>query len=235
MTQNLLTTFNDRKVKEVFGSHKLSRTNDDVKQIYVRHQNVPYLPLNLGEFFPNLEILYVTKSNVQHLITGDLDGLEDLKTFDVSHNPVEFVNKDFFKGQNKLERISFYDCHVKKVENGAFAELKSLGYLYFDQNPCIDIRFDGQNSYESPEIEEVVANIYDKCTGLNHTLRTTTACHSIRNEELILESTTEMWHKVLMIFLVITLFLNVIFGFLFVRIYRRNFSGNWVEMKNVLI
>ncbi|KAL7030079.1 hypothetical protein ACKWTF_006507 [Chironomus riparius] len=252
IVQNLHTTLNDRSVTEIVGTHKYGKSNDDVKQVFVKFQNVPYLPLNLGKFFQNLETLYVMKSNVQHLMNGDLDGLNKLKTFDVSHNPVEQIGEEFFKGQKTIERISFYDCHIKKVNRGALDDLTNLNSLFFDQNPCIDTRYDGDSSYGSMRdgiIEEVTADIYDKCHGMDHSLRTnqTELCHEIKNvnenltnDKLIskndkVQESSSNWSTVLTILLVFTMLLNIIFSIVLVRIVRNNFNGSWHEMKNVLV
>lgn len=84
----LKTSLNDRTVASINGQHVSGMTNDDVKKIFIKKQSCPYLPLNFGAHFTNLETLYVMNSNVQHLLDGDLAGLKKLKVFDVSHNPV---------------------------------------------------------------------------------------------------------------------------------------------------
>jgi hypothetical protein len=252
IVKNLHTTFNDRSVTEVIGTHKYSKSNSDVKQVFIKFQNVPYLPLNLGEFFPNLETLYVTKSNVQHLINGDLDGLNKLKIFDVSHNPVEQLGEEFLKGYKTLEKISFYDCHIKKVNRGALDNLPNLKSIFFDQNPCIDLRYESDSHYGSmmdDSIEEAAADIYDKCQGMGLSLRTnqTELCHEIKNinENLTsgklvsindkVQESSSNWSTILTVLLAFTMLLNIIFSIVLVKIVRNNFNGNWQEMKNVLV
>lgn len=252
IVHNLHTTLKDRTVTEVIGDHKYGKSNDDVKQVFIKFQNVPYLPLNIGKFFPNLETFYVTKSNVQHLMNGDLDGLNKLKIFDVSHNPVEQIGEEFFNGQKTLEKISFYDCHIKKVNRGALDDFSNLKAVFFDQNPCIDIRYEGDSSYgglRDEVMQEVIADIYDKCHGMDHSLRTddTELCHEIKNinenlasdklvsaNERVQESSSN-WPIILTILLVFTMLLNILFSIVLVRIVRNNFNGSWHEMKNVLV
>lgn len=242
VVNNFHNSLNDRKVTEITGNHESGKSNSDVKQIFFKHQNTPYFPLGLGNFFPNVEIFYIMKSNLQYLMNGDLDGLDNLKIFDVSHNPVEYLTKNFFAGKSTIRKISFYDCHLKKVEDGAFEGLTGLKAFFFDQNPCIDIRFDGDNFYDSrsDKAEEYIYDIYDKCKGLNHSMRSnlTEICHATNIEKHILENdehSSSMWSTLSIILLAFTMLLNIIFAFLLVKILRNNFGGNWHEMKSVLI
>lgn len=128
---------------EVRGSHEPGMTNADVKKVLIVDQFCPYLPINLGSHFKNLEVLYVMKSNVTHLTNDDLTGLK-LKIFDVSYNPIKRLHKDYFKGQNSIEIISFYDCKLNYVEKGVLDPLVSLKEGHFQFNECVDYRGDDE-------------------------------------------------------------------------------------------
>ena len=81
------------------------------EKLLVEKQNCPYLPLDVSKFFVNLETFFFMKSNVQHLFNGDLDGLNKLVIFNVSHNPIKVLGPNFFDGHETIEIISFYDCN----------------------------------------------------------------------------------------------------------------------------
>ena len=142
VVNDLTTKFNDRLVTKVFGTHLEDRTNDDVVKVLIEHQNCPYLPLNLGVHFKNLDTLYVMKSKVTHLTDDDLTGLTKLKIFDVSYNPINRLRRDFFKGHESIEIISFYDCDLEYIEEGALDPLVNLKEGHFQFNECIDFRGD---------------------------------------------------------------------------------------------
>lgn len=142
IVQNLTTSLNDRTITEVRGTHLDGKTNDDVFKVLINHQFTPYLPHNLGAHFKNLEILYVMKSNLSHLTHGDLDGLTKLRIFDVSYNPVKRLHRDYFKGHESIEIISFYDCQLNFIEKGALEWLVNLQEGHFQYNECIDYRGD---------------------------------------------------------------------------------------------
>jgi hypothetical protein len=73
------------------------------------------------------------------LLAGDLDGLK-LEQFDVSHNPIEHLGPDFFRGQDQMRAISFYSCHLKVIHPDALNPLVKLREASFELNRCIDAR-----------------------------------------------------------------------------------------------
>lgn len=135
--QNLQTSKNDRTVTDVKGIHIEGKTNDDVKEFYVRKGNCPFLPHNLGEFFKNLEVFYVEKSGVKLLTRQDLSGLNKLKVFDVSNNPIERLEKKFFLGHSSIENISFYNCELLYIDANVLDPLTNLQRAHFEDNYCI--------------------------------------------------------------------------------------------------
>jgi hypothetical protein len=170
--KNFRTILNDRTVTEVKGQHMLNRTNDDVKKLYIFKQSCPYLPLNVSSFFKNIDIYYVKKSNVQHVLAGDLDGFTTIRIFDVSHNPIERIKADFFNGQTSIEIVAFYECHLKIIDPKALDPLINLKEGHFDYNICINFRSRSSTYLESDEIETSIellkSKIYENCQSHSH-------------------------------------------------------------------
>lgn len=148
VVDNLKTSLRFRTVTEVLGEHQPGKSNSDVEKVMISHQNCPYLPIDLGKYFKNLEVLYVMRSNVEHLTTDDLIGLDKLKIFDVSYNPITQITKDYFKGHETLEIISFYDCKLEFVERGALDPLVNLKEGHFEGNICVRYRGDDESKIE---------------------------------------------------------------------------------------
>lgn len=142
------------------GEHLVGKGNDDVLKVFIEYQYCPYLPINLGAHFKNLEILYIMKSTVSHLTHEDLNGLTKLRIFDVSHNPVKRLHKNYFKGHSSLEIISFYDCRLSFIEKGALEPLVNLKEGHFQFNVCIDYRGE-EVSMLADMMEEIKANCED--------------------------------------------------------------------------
>ena len=145
VAQNLKTSLSERTVTEIKGTHAEGKTSDDVEKVLIEGQTCPYLPINLGTHFKNLEVLYVMKSGVQHLTNVDLHGLTKLKTFDVSYNPITRLHKDFFVGHSNIEVVSFYQCELTFVEKGTLDPLTNLKEGHFQFNACVDYRGDDQS------------------------------------------------------------------------------------------
>lgn len=236
--QNLMTSFENRTVTEIRGNHSnVVKTNDDVKMVFTEFGNSPYLPLNLGKFFPNLKVLYIRKSNVQHLMTGDLQGLDNLKIFDVSHNPVEQIGEDFFVGHEKLQKISFYDCHIKKINRGSLDMLTTLEAIFFDMNPCVDERFETYGSYRG--LNEFVENLYDKCHGSDYVLKSNETINcaqvTVKNITRAIENIQPTSNTIYVIMLAITVIVNIVLGVMLFRVLRNRLNGNWNELGTVLL
>jgi len=167
--ENLTTSWNDRNVTEISGKHLPGMDNKDVKFLSIFHQNCHFIPRNLDRFFPNLEDLTIRKSNIQFLLTGDLDGLNKLKTFDVASNPIDHVGEDFFSGHSSITSISFHYCNIKKVDFGAFNDLKNLSNIDFEFNECIDTT---QNFNKNNPATNFFTQVYSRCHGKGNTIKT---------------------------------------------------------------
>jgi hypothetical protein len=167
--ENLTTTLNDRYVTEISGNHLPGMNNKDVRFLSIFHQNCHFIPKDIDKFFPNLEDLTIRKSNVQFLMTGDLDGLNKLKTFDVASNPIDHIGQDFFSGHSSITSISFESCHIKKVDFGAFNDLKNLSSMNFEYNECIDMTKDFNKRNPA---DYFFNQVYERCHGRGNTIKT---------------------------------------------------------------
>lgn len=142
VVHDLNTSFNDRFVTKVLGTHIEGKTDDDVAKVMIEHQYCPYLPTNLGTHFKNIDTLYAMRSKVTHLTNNDLTGLTKLRIFDVSYNPIKRLYRDYFKGHESVEIISFYDCALNYIQEGALDPLLNLKEAHFQYNECVDFRGD---------------------------------------------------------------------------------------------
>jgi hypothetical protein len=221
VVKNFHTTSSDRIVTNIEGKHKPGKSNDDVKKIYFKFQNCPYFPRNIGAHFKNLEIYYIMKSNLQHLLPGDLDGLDKLKNLDVSHNPIEEVKKDVFKNHDTLESVSFFDCHIKKVEKDTFDLMKNLKKAVFKYNDCLDDTYNSQ--------EALIAEVYDKCDGKGYYVKKHWHCNDDESQN---NNTFIIIGTVFITFLLVTI---IALCLVMLRIYQTYFRSNWHEMKSTLI
>lgn len=235
VAQHFRTTLNNRNVTGVKGTHILDMTNDDVKEFYMEKQACPYLPLNLGAFFENLEIFYAKRSNVQHILVGDLNGLTKLRVFDASHNPIEYLDKDFFKNYGTIEKISFYDCHLRIIDSQALDPLVKLNEAYFQLNVCINRETDKAHS-----IRSLKAAIRRQCQSSrnqdeilnqsNETLICSRAYDEIQTTEKLLPFVRKNAYIIISILTILLFVITVAL----VRIVKNTLGNNWRQLGNVL-
>lgn len=230
IVNNLHTSHENRRITEVIGAHEGNNTNKDVKKIFIKFQNCPYLPLNLGEHFPNLEIFYTLLSNVQHILPGDLDGLNNLKKFDVSHNPVEEIPADFFNGHEAIETISFFDCHLKKVAKASLDVLQNIQTVSFSYNFCVDMTFQSEvAAFDFVTAQTFFADVYDKCNGHGYVVKS--------HKPVVCESVEKFptSAKLGIAMMVILILVTAILGAALICIYSKNFQKNWHELQFPII
>lgn len=163
---------------------------------------------------------------------GDLDGLNKLDAFDVSHNPIEEITKDFFVGHETITKISFFDCHMKKVEKGALEPLYNLKHAIFNYNDCINAQEKNKNG-----IPSFAANLYDKCDGKGHYIKQhkDDQCIQRPSKEFIHRSSGNVTTFMAIILIIFLLLVIIILCVTLLKIYQNYFRSNWHEMKNSLI
>jgi len=226
--KDFVTTFDDRVITGVIRNY-----NDvDIHQLLISYSHMPYLPLNISENFPKINYLKIHKSNVQHLLTGDLSGLYKLKTLDLSNNAIEQIGDDFFKDLSSLEIINFDDNHLKKISPNALDPLVNLISASFEYNQCISIKTTQSFSYYriGVSISEFKRSVIEKCSNTNHTLKASyqETCDESPSELKVSGSS----HNILVIIGVI--FLSTITGVLsamLIYMQRKVSSGTWRELR----
>lgn len=177
IAKNLETTVENRTITEVKGEHVEGKTNDDVRKFLVEHGKCPILPLNVGNFFKSLEVYYVMKSAVKTLTNEDLKGLDKLRIFDVSYNPIERIERGFFNGKSSIKIISFFECALKFVDSYALDPLINLEAGHFEYNHCVDFR--GDHKHLLPILKRHLKN----CNGTGNKIDLRTPSDSDSEEE----------------------------------------------------
>lgn len=115
--------------------------------------------MNLSEHFPDLKKLKISNTNLRFLVAGDLDGLK-LKEFDASWNPIEEIVPNFFKGQDKLQIISFFYCHLMVIDPNVLQPLTNLEFADFKDNICTSFEIYGSKVDSN---DAIAAELNDKC------------------------------------------------------------------------
>ncbi|KAG5683944.1 hypothetical protein PVAND_013200 [Polypedilum vanderplanki] len=228
--KNFQTTFNDRNVTCINGTHQRGYTNDDVIQVDIEYQNCPFLPLNLNNVFPNLKNLMISKSNVQHLLSGDLHGLQHLQYLVLSNNPIDQIGHDFFLRMSNLISIVIENCHLKKIDPETFDFLPNLQLVSLSANECIDNYFVRQNINGFPR-NKLKASIVSQCQRNEENLKPKTLKNCKRKAQTADSLILDYFAIIIIAFLLIV---TIVLIFFFLWTYKKKFHGNWSQMKRYL-
>jgi hypothetical protein len=177
--RNLQTSYSNRSVSGVSGRHLMGMADEDVGNLFIRMQNCPFLPLNLGDHFPHLLYLGVLKSNVQHLLSGDLDGLDELQHLDLTNNPIEQIGHDFFKDVTKIKFMNFENCHLKRIDATAFDHLTNLVSASFMHNECISFEVHSVSA-----LSVIKRQVEEKCQRSDENLKPIGGKKCIENDRI---------------------------------------------------
>jgi hypothetical protein len=206
--EHLLSTFADNHIQNLIGIHDKTYNDKSTKIFYAEHQNCILLPRNLSHFFPHLQHIFVIKSNLQHLMTGDLDGLDNLKELDVSHNPIRHIGHDFFIGHSSILHFRCIECHVNKIDPDAFSPLINVREISLNLNDCIDIKL---HRFNTKSFNKSIERVYKKCNERNnhHHVCTTS----------ISERKSGQASVILIFFTTLSAFLTIFLTLLLVRVH----------------
>lgn len=137
--------------------------NRDVKYVSFRFSWLYYLPEEILEKFPAIEMLGISNSQITHLesreffrhfspiqklritntkitnFTSDtLKFLQNLKWIHLINLNIEHLANDLFINNHKLEYIDLYYNNIKWIDQNVFRELKFLKEIDLRKNWCID-------------------------------------------------------------------------------------------------
>lgn len=219
IAQNLTTSFEDRSITKVIGDHTIGKFSSNVTDLTIHMQNTPFLPLNLGAHFPNLRVYRIHKSNVQHLMTGDLNGLKKLKVFSVSKNPIKQLGHEFFNEMSQLKLVDFEHCHLKRIDAEAFDKLINLVALDLTYNDCIDV----SSHFEFLGIKKLIKT---SCQGEHAPIDNDSAigCEGFSEER------TSFVDVFLTFMIVILLLIAISLAYAVIKIHRGIRQNSWNEM-----
>ena len=84
-------------ISSVSGDHITNKTNADDKAVDFSGQKTYFLVQNLVDFFPNMEELYVFRSDLKKLSRSDFTNYKNFKAVSLSRNHLSTVPYDTFE------------------------------------------------------------------------------------------------------------------------------------------
>jgi Leucine-rich repeat (LRR) protein len=149
-------------VTEVNLTHEDGKNNEDVKDFSSFDENVKYFPLNLGNFFNNLESVKITRGGLKEISGEDLKQFgEKLKKISLETNEIQKVEKILFENNKNLEIILLGENKIKIIEKEAFGGLEKLTKLSLEDNPCTSDSDRAMSDREA--VEYLISEVEKKC------------------------------------------------------------------------
>jgi hypothetical protein len=137
--ENSLTVHSpNQRIEAVSGMHFVNMSNDDVTGVRVSEKSVHFLPRGLEEFFANLELIYVGKSELREIHAGDLRPFSKLRNLDLGYNRLEIIERNLFEHNERLEVVVLRGNPLKHVHPTVFDNILRLKYLTV--SGCVDER-----------------------------------------------------------------------------------------------
>lgn len=124
-------------VKSVEGTHFPGLNNFNVKMFEIEG-DLNFFPLNISNFFPNLESLSASRTKIENISRKDLQILPKLKEFIFNDNKLKFLDDThLFDDMPLLAQISFNNNPIIHVASNLFKNLRGLKFLHFYKSKCL--------------------------------------------------------------------------------------------------
>jgi Leucine-rich repeat (LRR) protein len=115
-------------------SRTKARSNNEVNVFYAYNPDVLYIPKSIGEFFPNLRFLRITKSALRYTEYRDYKNLKHLHTLDLSWNKIERVSQCAFHYLESLVKINLSGNQIQALHEKTFMNLPLLEEFFANSN-----------------------------------------------------------------------------------------------------
>lgn len=182
----------DAFVTSIQSIHSANRSNEDVEAVAVQDQTTFFLLKGLTSFFPNIDQLYVIRSELIDIIQTDLENLSNLSLISLSRNRLSIIPVNTFNELINLEYLLLSFNQLTSIPNlQTLAKLKqvhlnensitSLSSADFSNNLYLEVIQLQHNKIKfiDPNVFKFLPHLYEaslkhnKCINLNYTQNST--------------------------------------------------------------
>lgn len=146
ITQHLLGERNTEAVK-----------SEDFRHITINEKQTLFLPINLGEKFPNLENLTVVDSGLFAIDSRTFAGMNRLRVLNLKGNKIRGIQQNAFQNLKSLTHLNLSENKIEELKPGCFMTLVNLVNLTLHYNLLTTIDsgvFDGLKSLKNLDLGE---------------------------------------------------------------------------------
>lgn len=122
------------------------RTLDDVEWLHLNNRYLPIIPLNLADFFKNLNILWIENSLLTSISSRDLRPFPRLVYLNLLGNQLTYIDGNLFMYTPLLQVVDFDSNWINQIEHGLVTNLNDLTQLSFLNNVCINQEARGRSA-----------------------------------------------------------------------------------------
>lgn len=124
------------------GDHAAGKFDEDVRFLRIYLENLPVLPTNIANFFPSLDGLMVSTSDLLEIKADDLQPFPQLKVLLINFNLLKSIDGDLLAHSPNLVSVELRNNEIEHIGPGFLENLLELEHLEeidLSGNMCIDI------------------------------------------------------------------------------------------------
>lgn len=125
-------------LESVTGVHETGRSDDDVEYLYIRNQNLPFIPEGIANFFRNLDSLAISETSLMSISANDLRPFPRLLFIYLYGQQLTSIDGDLFTYTPHLQQVHFNFNLIQHIGHDLVTGLNNLTILYLQGNVCID-------------------------------------------------------------------------------------------------
>lgn len=153
----------DRKFFKLRKISTSSNFTDDLDinftSLVTYNNSINFIPTGFDNFFPNLTLLAIVKSNLKEIRRHDLRQFPNLRALWLPYNDLEVIEWQLFDFTPHLRQLILTENRLVVINLDAFAVVTQLEHLDLLANPCIDML-----ASSCDEVRELLENVKETCT-----------------------------------------------------------------------
>lgn len=146
-------------IDRILGNHIENFSNDDVKHWVVENSpRMLFMPRGVGDFFKNLEEVYIRNVGLQSITQSDLRQFQSLEQLTLYETELRSLESGLFQFNPRLKLLNLNSNRLSSIAPDVLSPLKNLFHVSLKNNVCIDI-----DMYKEDGVKKVIQEIIKRC------------------------------------------------------------------------